>query len=369
MNNSWQKAEIIAKKLLILTVFLGFFVLALYLVPKLLVLFLPLVVAYIISLIATPVTHVLEKLHLPSPISAIISILSVAAVLLGLSYLVINALLDQVYNFFDTLPSFYESFSSTFVNIKDAATDAYSLLPKEIAPHIEEAFANFDTYLTSISAVVIETLSTWAIAAVKNIPDFLLALLFSILASYFFIRDKKKLKARVSFLIGPRLTSILKVFRDDIFSAILAYLRAQGILMSITFVEVFIGLSVMRVEYSFLFAIVIAIVDAVPVFGTGTILLPWALFSLLSGAYTQTIGLALLYAICLIVRQILEPKVLSTQIGMHPLLTLLAIYVGFKLFGIFGMLFGPAVALISKNCIDRYIKSHNRAENEQKDAS
>ena len=355
MNEKWQKAEFLAKKIVISLIFAGFAVLLIYLTPKLLILFLPLVVAYVISTIATPVTVLLEKLRFPSQISAVISILFVAALLFGISSLVVYAILQQTYSFFSSMPQIYNSFSSTLLELKDAANNATNHLPHELVPHLEDILSNFSTYLDAISSTVIETLSSWAVNTLKFIPSFLIGILFSVLASYFFIRDKRKIKSHIASLIPCEIRKKIDIIRKDVLSAILAYLRAQGILMSITFVEVFVGLSVLGVEYSLIFAIIIALVDAIPVFGTGTILLPWALYSLLTGAYTTTIALAVLYAVCLIVRQMLEPKILSQQIGMHPLLTLLAIYVGFRLFGVFGMLFGPTVALIGKNCLERYL--------------
>ncbi len=153
--------------------------------------------------------------------------------------------------------------------------------------------------------------------------------------------------------MGAGVSKHISNIKSDLTGALGGYVRAQLILMSITFCELFIGLSVLNVKYSFILAIIIAIVDAIPVFGTGTVLLPWALISLLSGSYKMALGLLIIYAICLTVRQLLEPKIISSQIGLHPLFTLFAMYVGFRLIGLIGMILGPVAAIIIKNLLDR----------------
>lgn len=358
MDEKWTKAEIIAKKIVIAIILAGAFILGVYLLPKGLSLILPLVVAYVISIIASPLTKLFEKIHLPSALSSITAILLVAAVLFSISAAVILRVVDEVYNFSQSIPALYNSVLSTFDDIKLFAGDIFKLLPFNISPFISDISESIGSALTNLSGSVIEAITYITINYAKSIPTVLVSIVFSILASYFFIRDKKKLKASLRSLVGEGIYSKMSEVKNDLYSAASAYLKAQCILMSITFFEVFIALSLLNVKYSFLFAIIIAVVDAIPVFGTGTILIPWAVLSLFTGNYTLTIGLVILYVICLLVRQFLEPKILSSQIGMHPLLTILSLYIGFRLAGIFGMICGPVITLIVKNFAQRYLKKH-----------
>lgn len=361
MSEKWLKAEMIAKKILILVVLAGAALLLFLFTPKLLSLFLPFVVAYVISLIASPLTHVFEKIKLPAALSAIISILVVAAALFGVSALVINKIVTEVYDFSLNIPSIYQSVLNTFSDLKIAAIDIFNLLPGDAAAYVTGALEGLQDSFSLFSSTVVEAISSATISMVRHIPGILISIVFSILASYFLIRDKKKVKSSLAKLLGESITASLRDVKAYLSEAVFAYIKAQSILMSVTFVEVFIGLSVLNVKYSFLFALVIAIVDAIPVFGTGTILLPWAIYHLITGNFKSAIGLLIIYAVCLVVRQFLEPKVLSSQIGMHPLLTLFSMYTGYRFIGIFGMILGPVVALVAKNFIKKY-HEHKKPE-------
>lgn len=364
MSEKWLKAENIAKKIIILVILAGAAVLLFLFTPKLISLFLPLVVAYIISLIASPLTHIFEKIKLPAALSAIISILVVAAALFGISALVINKIVSEVYDFSLNMPSIYQSVENTFSNFQTVAADIFKLLPGNAEAYVTIAAEGLKDSLSVFSATVVEAISGATINLVRHIPGILIAFVFSILASYFLIRDKKKVKLQLSRLLGENITAKLRDIKHYLSEAVFAYIKAQSILMSITFVEVFIGLSILNIKYSFLFALIIAIVDAIPVFGTGTILLPWALYHLITGTFSTAIGLLVIYAVCIIVRQFLEPKVLSTQIGMHPLLTLVSMYTGYRFIGIFGMILGPVVALVAKNFIEKYHQAHTTKTSE-----
>lgn len=359
MSEKWLKAETIAKKVVIILILAGACVFTFLLIPQILQLLLPFVIAYIISVIASPLTHLFEKLRLPRTLSAIISILLVAAALFGVSSLVISKIISELYDFSSSIPELYNTMTATFNDFKNLADGLFNMLPDRFAFSTDEVLTALGDSLSAISSSIVSFISSHTVSYVKNIPAFLIAVVFSILASYFLIRDKRIVKSALGKLFGKDISDKISMVKHDLSNAVFAYVKAQGILMSITFVEVFIGLSVIGVKYSFLFALTIAFLDAIPVFGTGTILLPWALISLITGNYTYTISLAILYAVCLVVRQFLEPKILSTQIGMHPLITLLSMYVGFRFIGIFGMILGPVVALIVKNFVERYYIKHN----------
>jgi sporulation integral membrane protein YtvI len=124
------------------------------------------------------------------------------------------------------------------------------------------------------------------------------------------------------------------------------YLKAYLLIMLITFFEVFIGLSILKVNYAFILAIVIAIVDILPVLGTGAVLVPWAILAFIGGNAPLGIGLIVLYGVTLIARQIIEPRIIGSTLGLHPLMTLASVYIGLKLLGLAGIFIGPILALL-----------------------
>ena len=137
--------------------------------------------------------------------------------------------------------------------------------------------------------------------------------------------------------------------KNDLLSALIGYIKAQLILMVITFIEVSIGLLIIGIDYAILLGLLISIIDVFPILGTGTVLIPWALFSFISGNYPLGFSLIILYGIVMLVRQLLEPKIVSGQIGLYPLVTLMSMYIGLQVFGIAGMIMGPIMVLIVRN--------------------
>ncbi len=362
MSDKWTAAENVAKKIVIFLILAGAAFALFLLSPKIISLFLPFIIGYIISIVASPLTRLFEKIKLPSAIGGIVAILFVAAALFGVSALVINKLVGEIYDFSLHLPELYQTVTETLSDFKIAALDIFNLLPDELSPYISSAVGSLSDSLSLLSASIVEAISNATITLVKHVPGILIAVVFSILSAYFLIRDRRKIKISLTNILPDALYFKLKEIKGYLTDAVFAYIKAQSILMSITFVEVFIGLSILNVRYSFLFALFIAFVDAIPVFGTGTVLIPWACYHLITGTYRFAVGLLIIYVVCLLVRQFLEPKILSSQIGVHPLVTLLAMYIGYRLIGIFGMILAPLVALITKSFIDKYKTEHTKKE-------
>ena len=144
-----------------------------------------------------------------------------------------------------------------------------------------------------------------------------------------------------------------KHFRE-IIESLGSFLKAEVILVFISFIEVLIGLYLFKVfglniEYPFLMALLIGFVDAIPILGSGTVMIPWAIIVAINGDITLGIAITVLWIIISIVRQLLEPKIVSKQLGIHPIFTLIAMYTGFKITGVIGLLLGPIALIIIKN--------------------
>lgn len=184
--------------------------------------------------------------------------------------------------------------------------------------------------------------------AVRALPDALLFLLTTVLAAYFSSASRPALLAFLRRQLPrpwlPKVAAARRLMKGTLG----CWLRAQGLLMLITFGELFLGLLLLRVDLAFLVAALAAAVDALPVLGSGTVLLPWAAFTLLTGDWTQALGLGVLYAVVTVVRSLLEPKLVGERLGLPPLAALLAMYVGFQAFGVAGMVLAPLGAVLLK---------------------
>ena len=217
-----------------------------------------------------------------------------------------------------------------------------------------ELRSTLQTALSSAAGQITQLLSALGTALLERLANFIPALpraalfLFTaLLAGFFFLADRSVLNAFFQKHIpAPRLVQIKEAGRQ-IRSALGGWLKAQGILMAVTFALLTAGFLLMGVDAAILSAAGIAILDALPVFGTGTVLLPWSLLCVLKGNLTRGISLAALYALLWLTRSLLEPKLIANRAGLHPLAALLAMYLGFTLFGVTGLILAPLGAVLA----------------------
>ncbi len=186
---------------------------------------------------------------------------------------------------------------------------------------------------------------------VTAFPSFLLFILVTLISGFYFCMDLEGIHRGIKSALPLWLSKKLTKIKNRLQFTAACYLRAYILLLIMTFCELFIAFSILGIDYALLLSAVIAIIDILPVFGVGSVLIPWSVVLLISKNYYLGIGLLIVYGCVAVVRQIAEPKIVSGSLGTHPLLTLAFMYAGFKLFGIFGMLLGPAAALATKSLL------------------
>lgn len=182
--------------------------------------------------------------------------------------------------------------------------------------------------------------------AASSLPDLLLTSVFLLASTVLLVCWQEETAAFVRRQLPPRFLEAAARLAGHLRSALLGWLKAQGILMAVTFALLLAGLFLLRVQGAALLSLLIALMDALPVLGAGLALVPWALVELLLGNYGRGLGIAGLFAVILAVRNALEPHVVGKQIGLHPLVSLIAFFLGWRLAGLPGMLLGPILALI-----------------------
>ncbi len=196
-----------------------------------------------------------------------------------------------------------------------------------------------------------EDLPAWMGRFLSSLPEVFFALLVTVVAGFYFCLDGERIQKTLCALLPKGIERQLPLVLARIKRLSFRYLRAYFRLLCLTVGELLLGFWILRVPYAFLLAVVIALLDLLPVLGVGTVLIPWACVALLQKNIFLGCGLLALFGVMLLVRQILEPRLVGKSLGMHPLLTLFATFVGFRLFGVFGMLIAPIVALIVKTLI------------------
>lgn len=192
-------------------------------------------------------------------------------------------------------------------------------------------------------------LPIWLGAIAGAIPSFMLFIIVTLISGFYFSVDLGKIHTSIKGILPPPASERIASFRRGITGTALKYLRAYSLLLLMTFGELFIGFSILGIDYALLLALLISLIDILPVFGVGGIVVPWAVVVLISGDYYLGIGLLIIYGCVTVIRQLAEPKIVGGSLGIHPLLTLFSIYAGFKLLGFFGMIIGPIIAMIIKS--------------------
>lgn len=179
-----------------------------------------------------------------------------------------------------------------------------------------------------------------------SVPSFVLSLTVFLFACFCFCADASIFGALSETFLPEKMQNRIKTVGAKVKKTLFCFVRANLVLMLLTFVELYIGLLLIGADYALLMAALIALVDLLPVFGTGTVMLPWAAICMLTRDFRMAIGLLLLYAVVTLIRRFAEPRIVGKSVGLHPLLSLFSMYAGFRLAGIGGMWAGPLLAIL-----------------------
>lgn len=217
---------------------------------------------------------------------------------------------------------------------------------------IEELIGDPGEYLISRLGEVLSALAGRIAGGfaslLRRLPGVLLFLLVSVISCFYFAVEYERVRDVILQMLPVRLRARLPRWRKRITGALKRCIRAYFLLFLLTFVELSLGFFLLRVEYPFLIALLGAVLDILPVLGVGALLLPWGLLALATGATLRGVGLLILYAVMSVVRQVAEPHLVGKSLGLHPILMLIAFYVGLALFGFSGIFIGPVLAVLAK---------------------
>lgn len=323
---------------------------------------LPCVLPFILALgtarlIEPAVRYLNTKLEIKRGFGAAVCTILVLALLIGISYLLVGRGIYEISSFVKQLPELFSRFTGVSETIEKKIYGFVVAAPVELQDYLQNAVNSIiETsagFPAKIYSWLLETLSRWAASA----PKMILFLMTYGISVFFMSGSYPSIIEFIMKQIPARMHEGVKSFKDDLVGVLGKWTKAQLMLMGVTFAELTIAFLFLRIDYAILLALVIAIIDALPVFGTGTVLIPWAVIELISGEYQMAIGLALAYAAVGLVRSLLEPKLIGGQIGLHPVATLMAMYVGFCVFGVFGMILCPLLLIILKQFNEKgYVK-------------
>ncbi|WHX32008.1 sporulation integral membrane protein YtvI [Brevibacillus agri] len=320
----------------------------------------PFIIALVIALlIHKPVTFVTQKFKIPRWLSVTLALLVLMLLAIGLATLVVSETVVEIGELAKRLPGFAQELSEYLQRTisQDFLLGIYNQVQwiyDQLDPNYKDKISNtVGSGITSITHAG-QNLIVSFLDGLKNVlvslPNMATVSVISIMGAFFISKDFFLWEARFRRLLPSGVNNRLDQIFRDLRSALLGFLKAQLTLISLTAAIVIVGLLIMRVEYAITIGLITGLVDLLPYLGTGTVFVPWIIYLFFKGNYTMVIGLSILYAVVLIFRQIIEPKVVAESVGLDPLLTLVALFVGLQLFGFLGLIIGP-VSLVLINAL------------------
>jgi sporulation integral membrane protein YtvI len=320
----------------------------------------PFILALILSLLMEPIIKFLvNKAKIPRKASVALSIVIILGVIGFVITTIIIKFVQQIRGLLSNVPHFVGQTYDTIngLSSKDISPE-YLDLYTQIMQNINGILDNVISNVAKITDVILKG----AFNTASSFPEILLFIIATIMSTYFIASYRENINKWASTQLPEKWYVNICSIKNNVFGSIGKLIRAYIIIVSITFTELFIGFSIIGIDHTLVLAIIVSIVDLLPVLGTGVIIMPWAVYQLLVGELFTGVSLIVLWALILIIRQMIEPKIIGSQIGVNPLLTLMGIYVGFKLIGAAGLILGPITVVILKAILSVCIKERNIKE-------
>lgn len=325
-------------------------ILFIYVGFRLLGFFMPFVIGWFISYIASPIVNWLEKrVKIVKKLGSALIIIAVLGAVGILVYFIGSKLWREIASLIQNMPKMYQDLESGFGEIGSSLNGVFKVLPAGLQDAWHTMTSNLDKTMGDWMGRISEPTVAAAGNVAKRIPSVLIATIVTFISAYFFIAERDEVIEWAKKVSPEPVVRRMSMVIDNLKFAVGGYFKAQFKIMGVVCLILVIGFVILKVHFYFLLALLIAFLDFLPFFGTGTALIPWALYKLLVKDYRMVVGLIILYGVTQLVRQLIQPKLVGDSMGMRPLPTLLFLYIGYKAGGIFGMIFAVPIGMIVIN--------------------
>jgi len=332
---------------LIFIILLGFF--TFFVLPKILRFFTPFVIGWIVAMIANPLVRFLEnKVKILRKHSSAIIIVVVIAAIVAAIYAVISFIVRETTQLMKELPMILEQTEKQMNEFSQKIQEMSGALPQNLQNIVDNMILSIGNSINKFITELDPSVGT-AGAFAQGVAEGFLLIIVTVLSAYFFIVDRDKILGGLKKSLPESVINGFSVIYDNFKTAFGGYFKAQFKIMLVMIAIMFVGFEILNIGFSFLIALGIAFLDFLPVLGTGAILWPWALFDMIMGNYFRAIGLVVIYLICQVVKQILQPKMVGDSIGISPLATLVFMYIGYRFGGVLGIIIGIPIGMVIVN--------------------
>ncbi len=339
----------------------------------------PFIIAFILAYaLQRPIKWAKKKLHLKSHgIISFLLVLLVVCVVFGVLSIAVLVLFNELKDFASYLTTQFSSIDDLIVTLENYAMGVIVRLPESlrgtVGDYVTNAFDSLGKGQAELDLSMLSAPLSGAWSVVKSLPSTILSVVVAVVSCFFMASDYDKVKELVlGFFSESKRKSIVKTKRTAT-KAIAKLLKAYVTIMAITFAEMFLGLFLLKLigvydgSYIAIISFVTCIIDIIPVLGTGTVLIPWAVYNLIFGNFGMGIGLLVIYAVITVIRQVVEPKLVANQAGLPAIVTIMAMFIGVRIFGAFGIILLPFTVIILKLLYDEGVfKTKNTVKNTEK---
>lgn len=345
-----QDMKSIVKALANLAFSLIVLLLCIFLVPRLIVLFMPLIIGWLISCIANPLVVFLEsKIKIRRKAGTVVVIVVVIAVVSGIGYAACSVLFRQIHGFVKELPEMW----NVLVQDLDSFVSVANQYLGGVAPNIAEFLGNLGTSIgeaiTNLpSKLDLDTFGGMG-SMVGSIANVAISVIMAMLSAYFFIADREWIYEALEKIVPKGIAQKYGVFYGSLRQAVGGYFKAQLRIEVWMYLLILLGLTLLKVRYALLIALLIAVIDILPFFGSGAVLVPWAIVTALGGDYVRAIWFLVIWGVGQLFRQLIQPKIMGDSIGMEPIPTIILLFIGYKAAGVIGMLVAVPIGIIVVN--------------------
>lgn len=345
-----QDMKSIVKALANLAFSLIVLLLCIFLVPRLIMLFMPLIIGWFISCIANPLVVFLEsKIKIRRKAGTVVVIVVVIAVVSGIGYAACSVLVRQIHGFIKELPEMW----NVLVQDLDSFVSVANQYLGGVAPNIAEFLGNLGTSIgeaiTNLpSKLDLNTFGGMG-SMVGSIANVAISVIMAMLSAYFFIADREWIYEALEKIVPKGIAQKYGVFYGSLRQAVGGYFKAQLRIEVWMYLLILLGLTLLKVRYALLIALLIAVIDILPFFGSGAVLVPWAIVTALGGDYARAIWFLVIWGVGQLFRQLIQPKIMGDSIGMEPIPTIILLFIGYKAAGVIGMLVAVPIGIIVVN--------------------
>jgi len=315
-----------------------------YIIKHTIILWYPLLIVVCLAFICHPIaSYLTRKLHLPRLLAVILTVNVIFILLITFISRLLFELFTSMTQMIDRFPQYLEKVLKTFEhffkeNILQMYKNDLSLNQKQL---IEQQFQQMLTTLNEFSLEILQNTVMKMIHILAIFPYSFMILLFVLIATILMTNDWQMIKEKINQMIPPSVNDTRINIMTHFKQLLMSYLQAQLIIVLITAITLWIGLSFLNIEHALTIVLITAFIDFLPLVGTGLVFIPWIIYLLIIGNYSLTIKLSLLYGTVVILRQLIEPKIVSTKIGMRPLTVLISLFLSWQIFGALGLVMAP----------------------------